>query len=31
MEPVAGDRAGPTELKPEHLYYGIIGLVVLFP
>ena len=31
MEPAAEKRARPTELKSDHLYYGIIALVVLCP
>ncbi len=31
MEPAAENRARPTELKPDHLYYGIVALVLISP
>ncbi len=31
MEPVGEKQVRPTELKPDHVYYGIIALVLLSP
>src|SRR3989338_7665607 len=31
MEPATENRARPTELKPDHLYYGIVALVLISP
>jgi len=31
MEPAAENRARPTEPKPEHIYYGIVALVLISP
>ena len=31
MEPAAENRARPTELKSDHLYYGIVALVLISP